>query len=317
MSCPVISESSKKSGVRHVNVSKNHEGQRLDNYLIRHLKGVPKAAVYRLIRTGQVRINGRRSKPDHRVQGGDEVRIPPVRTLQTGPAEVSAAVIEQVRQAVIHRDRDYLVINKPSGMAVHSGSGLGWGLIDAVRQAWPEEFFELAHRIDRETSGCIVVARNGKALQHLSGQFRAGTVVKKYLCLLNGQLKEARVLVDAPLLKNRQAAEHAVEVDEDGKPARTQFTVLQVFSDSTYAEAEIFTGRTHQIRAHAAHIDMPLAGDPSYGNATLRKKWKSRGLNRLFLHAHQLSFQSPSGAGIDSHAGLPQALREVLDRLEA
>ena len=316
MSCPLNSQSSENSKVRQVTVSSDREGQRLDNFLLRLLRGVPKAAIYRLIRTGQVRINGKRSKPDHKLETGDQVRVPPVRTRESGAVEISPAVMAQVREAVVHRDQDYLVIDKPSGMAVHSGSGLPWGLIDAVRQAWPGEYHELVHRIDRETSGCIILARNGKALQHLAAQFRAGSLTKKYLCLLDGKLREERVLVDAPLLKARYDAEHMVEIDEDGKQAQTRFTVLQAYSDSTFAEAELFTGRTHQIRAHAAHLEAPLAGDERYSSEASIRKWQVRGLNRLFLHAHQVEFEARSGTGINCHAPLPKALREVLDGLE-
>lgn len=317
MSCRLNSESIKKTSPRLAKVPQDHAGQRLDNFLAKHLKGVPKAAVYRMIRTGQVRINGGRCKPDHKLETGDEVRIPPVRTADSGHASVSAAVIGQVRSAVIHEDTHYLVINKPSGMAVHSGSNLPWGLIDAVRQGRPGEFVELAHRIDRETSGCVVLARNGPALKHLAAQFRDGTTVKKYLCLMDGQMPEARISVDAPVLKTRGEHEHVVGIDEDGKEALTHFRLLHAYRHCSYAEAELCTGRTHQIRVHAAHLGLPLAGDERYSNPGSLKKWKARGLNRLFLHAHQLGFESITGEAINCHAPLPPALRELLDRLES
>jgi 23S rRNA pseudouridine955/2504/2580 synthase len=317
MSWPVNSELIKKTSARQVKVSADHAGQRLDNFLARHLKGVPKAAVYRMVRTGQVRINGGRCKPDHKLQAGDEVRIPPVRTQDAGPVTVSAAVIDQIRKATLHEDANYLVINKPSGMAVHSGSNLPWGLVDAVRQGRPGEFIELAHRIDRETSGCVVLALNGPALKHLSAQFRDGGVEKRYLCLMDGRLKDARVAVDAPVLKTRLEHEHLVEIDEEGKEAMTEFRLLQAWRDCSYVEAELMTGRTHQIRIHAAHLGMPLAGDDRYSSPAARKKWKARGLNRLFLHAHQLGFESVDGRTVNCHAPLPEALRDVLDRLEA
>ena len=316
MSCPLNSESIKKTSARLLKVAQDHTGQRLDNFLAKHLKGVPKTAVYRMIRTGQVRINGGRCKPDHKVQAGDEVRIPPVRALDSEPAAVSVAVIGQVRHAILHEDAHYLVINKPSGMAVHSGSNLPWGLIDAVRQSRPSEYVELAHRIDRETSGCVVLARSGPALKHLAAQFRDGDIVKKYLCLMDGRVKEARVTVDAPVLKIRGEHQHVVGIDEEGKDALTHFRLLQAYSDCSYVEAELFTGRTHQIRVHAAHLEMPLAGDERYSSPAAVKKWRARGLNRLFLHAHQLGFESITGQTINCHAPLPPALREVLDRLE-
>ncbi len=317
MSCHLKSESIKKSAVRRVEVSPDRDGQRIDNFLSTQMKGVPKSAIYRLIRTGQVRINSKRCKPEHKVAAGDEVRIPPARTLDQGPVPISAAVVKQVQAAILYEDVNYLIIDKPSGMTVHSGSTLPWGLIDAVRQARPGEYVELAHRIDRETSGCVVLARNGQALAHLSAQFRNGTVVKHYLCLLDGRMKEARVVVDAPLLKVRQGDEHMMEADDEGKQALTHFHLLQAFADCSYAEVELFTGRTHQIRVHAAHIGLPLAGDDRYGSAAALKKWKARGLKRLFLHAHNLSFESLSGAAISCHSLLPDSLRRVLDQIGA
>lgn len=316
MSCPLNSESFKKNGVKRVEVSADHEGQRIDNFLARHLKGVPKAAIYRMIRTGQVRINGKRCKPVNKVSRGDEVRIPPARTNADGTVRVSDAVLEQVHAAILFEDDDYLVINKPSGMAVHAGSNLPWGLIDALRQARPGQYVELAHRLDRETSGCVALAKSGPALRHLSDQFRGNTITKHYLCLMDGRLKEARVEVDAPLRRCPGASEHQMEVHEEGKSAVTRFRLLQAFADCSYVEAELLTGRTHQIRAHAAHLGLPLAGDERYSSKTSLEAWKARGLRRLFLHAHDLRFASISGASLAVNAPLPPPLREVLERLE-
>jgi 23S rRNA pseudouridine955/2504/2580 synthase len=209
-----------------------------------------------------------------------------------------------------------LVFNKPSGMAVHAGSGLPWGLIDVVRQTRPLEFIELVHRLDRETSGCLVLARNGAALNHLSAQFREGTVDKRYLCLMDGVLKEALVDVDAPLRKVESGAQSQVEVSEEGKPSRTRFHLLQAWSDCCYAEVELFTGRTHQIRAHATHIGLPLAGDDRYAGKESVRKWKKRGLGRIFLHAHRLELESPTGKRLTLDAPLPDPLRKILDSLE-
>ena len=306
-----------RPGVRHVTVTRDHDGQRIDNFLARELKGVPKTAIYRIIRTGQVRISGKRCKPNHKVGVGDDVRIPPAHTREQGDFQVSDAVIRQVRNAIIHEDKDFIVIDKPSGMAVHSGSNLPWGLIDAVRQARPGEFVELAHRIDRETSGCVVLARSGEALRHVSDQFRDGKVIKRYLCLLDGHLKEAKVVVDEPVLKLRQTGSHTVETDDEGKEALTHFHLLQAYADCSYAEAEIFTGRTHQIRVHAAHLGLPLAGDDRYSSEASQRKWKKRGLRRLFLHAHSIRFESPGGDEISCNALLPDALRKVLDQVAA
>jgi 23S rRNA pseudouridine955/2504/2580 synthase len=307
---------SKKTGVQLVKVSEDHDGQRLDNFLTARLKGLPRSAVYRIIRTGQVRINGGRCKPSTRLDEGDEVRIPPARIQESGKATVSDQVCKQIRDAVLFQDGELLVINKPSGMAVHAGSGLPWGLIDVVRQMHPGEYCELAHRLDRETSGCLVLARSGKALKHLTGLFRDGQVKKLYFCLLEGEMGESKIEVDAPLKKVQVGAERQIEVNVEGKSALTRFRQLHLFAGSTYAEAELLTGRTHQIRVHARHIGLPLAGESRYASNESVKKWKKMGLHRIFLHAHSLSFKSQSGEILDFHAPLPENLKAVLDRLE-
>lgn len=306
----------KHNGVRLVRVDSDHQGQRLDNFLAGQLKGVPKAAVYKMIRTGQVRINGGRARPASRLEQGDEVRIPPARTRESHAAAVSASVRQRLRETILYEDRDVLVINKPAGMAVHAGSGLPWGLIEALRQDRPGEYLELAHRLDRETSGCLLLARNGAALGHLTGQFRDGTVRKHYLCLLDGRLPEDLVEVDAPLSRTDVEFRGPMEVQEDGKKARTRFRLLQRYRDCSYVEAELLTGRTHQIRAHARHLGMPLAGDVKYSSREAVKRWKSRGLGRLFLHAHRLVFSALSGEPMAFDAPLPEPLRAVLNRLE-
>lgn len=306
---------SERAAVRIARVDADRNGQRLDNFLAAQLKGVPRAAVYRMIRTGQVRVNGKRAKPATRLEEGDEVRIPPARVREGEPAEVGEPVRARLRGAILHEDDDCLVVDKPSGMAVHAGSGLSWGIIEALRQDRPGEFLELAHRLDRETSGCLLLARSGPALQHFSSQFRDGRVDKRYLCLLDGRLTEDVVEVDAPLARTPGDSRESVQVSEDGKAARTRFRLLRRYADCSYAEAELFTGRTHQIRVHARHLGLPLAGDDRYGGRESLKRWKKRGLRRLFLHAHRVSLEAPGGTSIDVHSPLPQDLREVLDRL--
>ena len=311
-----MSKQNKSSAVQLVLVDSDRSGQRLDNFLSARLKGVPKSAVYRMIRTGQVRINGGRCKAATRLQQGDQVRIPPAHTRDRGDFVVSDRVIRQIEESIIFQNRDLLVINKPSGMAVHSGSGLPWGLIDVIRQDRPGEFIELVHRLDRDTSGCLVLARNGASLNHLSAQFRDSQVQKRYLCLMNGQMSDAVIEVDAPLRKVQSGKQGQVEVSEQGKPALTRFNLLQTYRESSYAEAELFTGRTHQIRAHAKHIGLPLAGDDKYAGRESLKKWKKRGLGRIFLHAHRLGLRDPSGELLTLDAPLPAPLRKVLDTLE-
>jgi 23S rRNA pseudouridine955/2504/2580 synthase len=307
----------KSSGVRHVEVSADREGQRLDNFLSAQLKGLPKSAIYRMIRTGQVRINGKRCKPASRLVQGDTVRIPPARVRGDGPVTVSDRVCNQVRAAVLYQDPDLMVVNKPSGMAVHSGSGLPWGLIDVLRQIHAGEYFELAHRLDRETSGCLVLARNGRSLNHLTRLFREGGVEKFYLCLLDGRMQEAVIEVDAALKKVQAGPEREVIVSTDGKAALTRFRLLQSWADCSYAEAQLLTGRTHQIRVHALHLGIPIAGDEKYASPESVNRWKARGLHRTFLHAQRLVFETVSGEELQVEAPLPETLKSVLNRLES
>ena len=309
--------SDKSNGVRLVQVSEDRDGQRLDNFLSAQLKGLPRSALYRIIRTGQVRINGKRCKPASRLQAGDMVRIPPARTREDNQAIISDRVCQQIRAAVLFESPDLLVLDKPSGMAVHSGSGLPWGLIDVVRQIKPGEYIELAHRLDRETSGCLVLARNGKSLSHLTQLFREGGVQKHYLCLLDGRMSEAVIEVDAPLKKVLAGAESKVVVSEEGKEALTRFRLLQAYADSSYAEAQLLTGRTHQIRVHALHVSTPLAGDAKYAGKESVEKWRERGLKRTFLHAHRLKFEAASGEELEFNSPLPGHLKAVLDGLES
>ena len=303
------------TGVRLVEVSTDRDGQRLDNFLVAQLKGLPRTAIYRMIRTGQVRINGKRCKPSSRLHCGDTVRIPPARVRADGQVIISEKVCQQIQQAEIYKNRDLLVINKPSGMAVHSGSGLPWGLIDVLRQNYPNEYLELAHRLDRETSGCLVLARNGAALSHITGLFRDGEIRKHYLCLLDGPMKESLIEIDAPLIKVGGDKESRVVVSQAGKSALTRFRLLQAYRDCSYAQAELLTGRTHQIRVHAQHMGTPLAGDPKYSDRQAQDKWKLRGLNRLFLHAQHLSFRSVNGEEMIFDAPLPPPLTAVMDGL--
>jgi len=316
MSWGPVSTKNNSNSVRIVRVDANHQGQRVDNFISARLKGVPRSAVYRMIRTGQVRINGGRCKAVTRLSEGDEVRVPPARTRNREGVTVSDQVIQQVEASILYEDGDLLVLNKPSGMAVHAGSGLPWGLIDVLRQSRPTEYCELVHRLDRETSGCLVLARTGAALKQLVTQFRDGLVEKRYLCLMNGEMSETLIRVDAPLAKIQAGSRRQVEVVADGKPALTHFHLLQSFPGCSYAEAELFTGRTHQIRAHARSVGMPLAGDELYSSRASLKEWRKRGLKRLFLHAHRLGLNTPSGEAMEFDAPLPAHLKSVLDALE-
>jgi len=299
--------------VRQLEVPEEREGQRLDNFLARHLKGMPRGALYRLIRTGQVRVNGGRAKPDRKLLAGDIVRIPPAAYREPGDVRVSEAVRRQVEAAVLYEDDDILVVDKPSGMAVHSGSGLAWGLIDAVRQIRPAKRIELVHRIDRDTSGCLVLASSAAALESLATQFRECRVGKRYLCLLAGHLDQAVVEVDAPIAAGRRGGEKHMTVDNEGREAVTRFTCLEQHPGACYASADILTGRTHQIRVHAAHLGLPLAGDRKYGSEGEQALSREIGLRRLFLHAAELEIEMPGGEHKTFSAPLPPELRQCLD----
>jgi 23S rRNA pseudouridine955/2504/2580 synthase len=307
---------SKPGGVSIVTVDSHREGQRIDNFLSAQLKGVPRSLVYRIIRTGQVRINGKRCKPATRLSEGDQVRIPPAKTREQGVADISGKVRELVKSSILYQDADLLVLNKPAGMAVHGGSGLPWGLIDVLRQERPGGFIELVHRLDRETSGCLVLALNGNALQSISGQFRDGKVDKRYLCLLDGRLPQELVDVKAPLARVQAGPRRLVEVSEEGKSAHTRFRLLQAYTGCSYVEAELLTGRTHQIRAHAKHLGMPLAGDDKYASRESVRAWRKLGLKSLFLHCHRLVLENSRGEQQEFDAPLPDGLRAVLDSLE-
>lgn len=311
-----MSKPENNRGVQLETVSSDHDGQRVDNFLSARLKGIPRSLVYRLIRTGQVRINGKRCKPSNRLHEGDQVRIPPAHVNSREAAHISDEVQQRLRERIIHRDDDILVVDKPAGMAVHAGSGLPWGLIDVLRRIYPDEFLELAHRLDRETSGCLVLARNGAALGWLGAQFREGAAGKRYLCLLDGTFPESTVEVDAPLARVATGHRRVVEVNPAGKPALTRFHRLQAYPGASYAEAELLTGRTHQIRVHALHLGMPLAGDRKYSPRDSLKRWRKLGLKRMFLHAHALTLETTDGGRLEFSAALPPELGTVLSALE-
>jgi len=278
--------------VRIVTVAEDKDGQRIDNFLAGQLKGVPKALIYRIVRTGQVRINGKRAKPDTRVQEGDEVRIPPVRVgAEREPGTPAATQIAQIERAIIHDDRDFLVLDKPSGIASHGGSGISFGVIELLRAARPGDTLELAHRLDRDTSGVLVLARRRPALTALQALIRDNQTTKQYLALLQGRPRRATFDVNAPLRKSvLHGGERMVRVDEEGKAALTRFKTIDAYRDATLMEATLFTGRTHQIRVHSAHSGHPIGGDEKYGSREFNQQMRAFGLRRLFLHAARFEF---------------------------
>ena len=303
--------------VQTVAVPDDRDGQRLDNFLAGRLKGVPKSLIYRICRTGQVRVNGRRAKPDQRLVGGDEVRIPPVRVAERGETEApSGGQISRVEASIIHEDRDFLVIDKPSGVASHGGSGVSFGAIELLRAARPRDTLELAHRLDRDTSGILVLTRKRSALTALQAAIREGRVEKHYLALIEGALPKARLSVDAPLRKSvLQGGERMVRVDPEGKESRSRFTELERYDGASLVEVALDTGRTHQIRVHAQHIGHPLAGDEKYGDREFNRRMREKGLKRLFLHAARFEFNLGERSYSFS-APLAPELSAVVDALQ-
>ncbi|THB70434.1 MAG: 23S rRNA pseudouridine(955/2504/2580) synthase RluC [Gammaproteobacteria bacterium] len=308
------------SSVRLVEVSEEDQGQRLDNFLVRHLKGVPKNRIYKLLRKGEFRVNKGRKKPDYRVQDGDVVRIPPIRVSEGRQASPGGSVIEIVKRSIIFEDESIMVVNKPSGLAVHGGSGLNYGLIEALRAVYPNApFLELVHRIDRDTSGCVMVAKKRSRLREIHGLMRESKLDKYYQLLVCGQWDKSNIKVDASLEKfTIQGGERMVKVSKDGKSSLTIFKILQEFEYATLLEADLKTGRTHQIRVHTKHCGNPIAGDDKYGDREENKEFRDFGLKRLFLHAAKLRFVMPSsGKEYVVEAPLPQDLQEVVNRLSS
>lgn len=303
-------------GVQIVEISEHQDGQRLDNVLMLLLKGVPRSAVYRLIRTGQVRLNGKRCKPLTRVGAGDKLRIPPVRQRRTVETRVPDELIEQLRSAVLFEDDRYLVLEKPAGIPVHAGTGFGFGIIDAVRKAWTLEHIYLAHRLDRDTSGCLVLGKNTLALKTLQTMMHTDGVEKTYFALLMGRLPDPRMEINLALRRSQlKGGERMVVVDPEGKPARTIFRVLEQYRFADFVEVKLLTGRTHQIRVHSAAIGHPVAGDIKYGDKRFNSSLRSAGLNRMFLHAHHIRVPGADGESIPVHSPLPGALKAVLDAI--
>jgi 23S rRNA pseudouridine955/2504/2580 synthase len=308
---------SSASSVQKVRVPDDRDGQRLDNLLFGLLKGVPKTHVYRLLRTGQVRVNGKRAKPDTRVAAGDELRIPPVRVPD--PAQVpraSGRSLASLERAILAEDARYLALDKPSGLASHGGSGIALGAIEQLRQLRPEATLELVHRLDRDTSGVLLLSKKRSALLAAQAAIREGRARKRYLALLVGRMPRERMKVDAALEKSvLQGGERMVRVDPAGKPSRSEFRLLEQRGPYAFVEVLIDTGRTHQIRVHAAHLGLPVAGDPKYGDAAANKALKAFGLERLFLHAAELQFHGAEGQHHAFHAPLPAELQAALDAL--
>jgi 23S rRNA pseudouridine955/2504/2580 synthase len=302
-------------GVRKVRVDAGSAGQRIDNFLRRMLPGVPKGRVYRLLRRGEVRVNGGRIRAEYKLEEGDEVRIPPVRVSPAGPTP-DGRIAERLLANVLYEDKRLLVINKPGGMAVHGGSGISHGVVEALRHARPDlEELGLVHRLDRETSGCLVLAKRRSALRELHALFRDGSVEKNYLALVAGDWQYGEVRIDAPLrVQNRRNGERHVVVSEDGKAAATRVRLSRTYGVASLVQCNPETGRTHQIRVHLAHAGHPILGDDRYGDEDSNRAAKRAGLERLFLHAQSITFPDASGNDLHFTAPLAEDLERFLDK---
>lgn len=306
--------------VRIVTISADEAGQRIDNFLRTQLKGVPKSMIYRILRKGDVRVNKGRIKPEYKLEAGDEVRVPPVRVAEREDAAVSPKLtkVAALADAILYEDDHILVMNKPSGTAVHGGSGLSFGVIEGLRALRPDaRFLELVHRLDRDTSGILLVAKKRSALRSLHEQLREKGMQKDYLALVRGNWPSHIKAVQAPLLKNiLQSGERVVRVSSEGKPSETRFKVEERFAFATLVKASPITGRTHQIRVHTLHAGHPIAFDDRYGEREFDGQLAGTGLKRLFLHAAALKFTHPAtGEVMRVEAPLDDELKRCLTQL--
>ncbi|EOU2461585.1 23S rRNA pseudouridine(955/2504/2580) synthase RluC [Vibrio navarrensis] len=309
-----------RTKVQSVEIDEDMAGQRIDNFLRNQLKDVPKSMIYRIVRKGEVRVNKKRIKAEYKLQAGDVVRIPPV-TVEEKTPEVAPSTklnrVAELEQQIIFEDDHLLILNKPSGTAVHGGSGLKFGAIEALRALRPEaRFLELVHRIDRDTSGILLVAKKRSALRHLQAQFREKTVKKYYFALVMGEWKNSCKVVNAPLLKNE--VNSIVRVNPNGKPSETRFSVLEKFTQATLVQASPITGRTHQIRVHTQYSGHPIAWDDRYGDRRFDAYTGQHGLDRLFLHAANIRFVHPATeAPMEMNAPMGEQLEAVLASLRS
>lgn len=308
--------------VQFVTIDGDEAGQRIDNFLLARLKGVPKSMIYRIIRKGEVRVNKGRIKPEYKLNAGDSIRIPPVRVSEKEEVAVSPKLdkVAALSNCILYEDDHLMLINKPSGTAVHGGSGLNFGVIEGLRALRPDaRFLELVHRLDRDTSGVLLIAKKRSALRALHEQLRLKQMQKDYLALVRGQWQSHTKVVQAPLLKNiLQSGERVVKVSNEGKPSETRFKVEERFEFATLVKASPVTGRTHQIRVHTLHAGHPIAFDDRYGDRDFDSQLVGTKLNRLFLHASSLTFTHPStGEQMRIEAPMDNQLRHCLQVLRS
>ena len=305
----------KPSPVQFVTAGTDDENRRLDNYLMARLKGLPRTRIYQMLRRGEVRVNKGRVKQSYRLRIGDVIRIPPVRLNVSEPGrQPPGYLLEMVKNASIYEDEELLVLNKPAGVVVHGGSGRSFGVIELLRHLRPEEeHLQLAHRLDQDTSGCLVLCKSVTGLRHLQDDFREGRVVKSYIALLKGDIGRQAVDVKLPLKKNMlSSGERIVRVDDSGKAAESRFMRTRKYQSSCLADVGIITGRTHQIRVHASHLGHALAGDEKYGDSDFNSLLRKRGLKRLFLHASKLTLRPGSSRELVLQAPLASDLESFL-----
>lgn len=317
----MMNNTAQPTGVQLLVVAPEYAGQRIDNFLRTQLKGVPKTLIYRILRKGEVRVNKGRIKPEYKLQAGDVVRIPPLRLSEPDePAPVAIGMLERLNAAILYEDKTLIVLNKPAGIAVHGGSGLSFGVIEALRQLRPESTeLELVHRLDRDTSGLLMVAKRRSMLRHLHQALRTDGVDKRYLALVRGHWESGKKQVSAPLLKNTlRSGERMVDVNPEGKEALTLFRVLRRFGDfATLVEASPVTGRTHQIRVHACHAGHAIAGDNKYGDDDFSQAIRELGGKRLFLHAYSLKVPLLDGGTLALEAPTDEIWTHTLEKLGA
>ncbi len=305
-----------KESVTWAEIDEGSAGQRIDNFLCKHLKGVPKSHIYRILRSGEVRVNRKRVDQTCRLQPGDKVRIPPVRVAEQPERDYVPAL----EFPILYEDDALLAVDKPSGVAVHGGSGVSFGVIEQLRSARPQaKFLELVHRLDRETSGVLLLAKKRSALTNLHEQMREGKTDKRYLTLVSGKWLNAKQHVKLPLHKfNTQDGEKRVMVREDGQAAHTVFALQKSWAEYSLLEAQLKTGRTHQIRVHLAHLGFPIVGDDKYGDFPRNKALAKQGLKRMFLHAHSIALTHPlTGEPLRFTTPLPKELQRFVDKLDA
>jgi|SRR5690554_4438965 len=310
---------SPNSKVQHIEIAAGFAGQRIDNFLLNHLKGAPKTLIYRIVRKGEVRINKGRVKPDYRLRAGDILRLPPVHLpAPRAPASIARGLLQRLEQTIVHEDSSLLVINKPAGIAVHGGSGLDFGIIEAFRQLRPQcSELELVHRLDRDTSGLLLLAKKRSKLRQLHQALRNNQIDKGYLALVCGRWPTSRKQVSAPLLRsNLRSGERMVEVNPAGKESLTEFRVLKRMANvATLVHASPITGRTHQIRVHALYAGHPIAGDNKYGDDDFSRMIRELGGKRLFLHAHYLKIPNSDGVPLELHAEPDQVWQSTMELL--